>query len=658
MNPIISCNALAGIITPQTIKIEGQIKEKKVIVLIDLGSIQNFIHCKVAKELNCFLYLAPECQVMVANGGTINCSGKCHNIKLSMGEYVLTSPMLSIPMGGADVVLGVQWLQSLGTIAFNFQELFIKFSAKGKDVELRGIVGKPGKIINSNDMIMLLKKEQRGVIAQLCSLYVFTSESSISLDLQNVLDNHSKVFETPKGLPPICDHDHAIHLIPGSVPPNIRPYIYPYAQKSEIEHIIAKMLEVGIIQPSQSSFSSPVVLVHKKDGSWRMHPDYRELNKLTIKDKFPIPVIDELLDELHGSIYFTKLDLRSGYHQIKMKTKDIPKIAFRTHEGHMNFWSCLLALPMHLLHFKGATTIGGEQLYAKRSKCFFGVQEVEYLGHIVSHEGVKVDPSKIKAIKEWKIPTSIKHLRGYLGLTGYYRKFVKNYGRIAAPLTTLLKKDAFSWTLQATKAFEHLKEAMCQAPVLATPDFTKTFIVECDASGKGIGAVLMKDERPNAFESRPIKGKFLHKAIYEKEMLTILHALKKWQPNLMGRHFKVKTDHDSLKYFLEQRLSSEEQQKLVTKMLGYDFEIMYKKGKQNVVADALSRKDENVEALLCTISIIQPDWINETREDWKNDEEVWALIQKLQQDSSTSDTFRWKNDLLWYKYRLYLCKNS
>ena len=192
-------------------------------------------------------------------------------------------------------------------------------------------------------------------------------------------------------------------------------------------------------------------------------------------------------------------------------------------------------------------------------------------------------------------------------MTGYYRKFVKNYGRIAAPLTTLLKKDAFSWTPKATKAFEHLKEAMCQAPVLATPDFTKTFIVECDASGNGIGAVLMQDERPIAFESRPIKGKFLNKAIYEKEMLAILHALKKWRPYLMGRHFKVKTDHDSLKYFLEQRLSSEEQQKWVTKMLGYDFEIIYKKGKQNVVADALSRKDEDVEALLCAISIIQPD---------------------------------------------------
>ena len=129
-------------------------------MLIDSGSTHNFIHCRVAKELNCFLYPAPECQVMIANGGTINCSGKFHNVKLSMGEYVLSSPMLSIPMGGVDVVLGVQWLQSLGTIAFNFQELFMKFSVEGKEVELRGISGKPGKIISSNGMEKLLKKEQ------------------------------------------------------------------------------------------------------------------------------------------------------------------------------------------------------------------------------------------------------------------------------------------------------------------------------------------------------------------------------------------------------------------------------------------------------------------------------------------------------------------
>ena len=158
MSLTISCNALAGITTLQTLKIEGHIKKKKVIVLIDSGSTHNFIHCKVAKELNCFLYPAPECQVMVANGETINCFRKCHNIKFTIGEYVLNSPMLSIPMGGVDVVLGVQWLQSLGMVAFNFQEIFLNFFSEGKQVELQGIAGKLGKMISSNVMTKLLNK--------------------------------------------------------------------------------------------------------------------------------------------------------------------------------------------------------------------------------------------------------------------------------------------------------------------------------------------------------------------------------------------------------------------------------------------------------------------------------------------------------------------
>jgi hypothetical protein len=156
----------------------------------------------------------------------------------------------------------------------------------------------------------------------------------------------------------------------------------------------------------------------------------------------------------------------------------------------------------HVQHVdKVLQLIKEQQLYAKPSKCFFGVKEVEYLGHIVSHEGVKVDPNKIKAMMDWPIPKTLKNLRGFLGLTGYYHKFVRHYGRITTPLTTLTKKDAFSWTPEATKYFEQLKEVMCKAHVLTTPNFTKTFIVECDASGNGIGVVLMQEGRPLDFES-------------------------------------------------------------------------------------------------------------------------------------------------------------
>jgi len=168
-----------------------------------------------------------------------------------------------------------------------------------------------------------LNKEQLGVISQLCSLDVQKSYSSISLDLQRVLDNHSKVFYIPKGTLPIRDHDHVIHLILRNVPSSIRPYRYPYAQNSEIEWMVVEMLEVCLIKPIQSSFSSPIILVHKKDGSWCMWLDCRDLIKLTIKDKFLIIVINELLDELHGEIYFTKLDIHSRYHQIRMKIEDI-----------------------------------------------------------------------------------------------------------------------------------------------------------------------------------------------------------------------------------------------------------------------------------------------------------------------------------------------
>jgi hypothetical protein len=194
------------------------------------------------------------------------------------------------------------------------------------------------QVISSNGMTKLLKKGHQGVIAKLCSLDVQTSKPSIPQDLQRIIDKHSKVFEDiPKGIPPTRNHDHEIHLIPGSAPSNIRPYRYPYTQKSEIEHMVEEMLEVGIIRPSQSSYSGSMVMVFKKHSSWCMCPDYRELNKITIKGKFPITVIDELLDELHAAIYFTKLDLRSGYHQIRTKEEDIPKIAFRTHIGHYEF---------------------------------------------------------------------------------------------------------------------------------------------------------------------------------------------------------------------------------------------------------------------------------------------------------------------------------
>jgi hypothetical protein len=173
------------------------------------------------------------------------------------------------------------------------------------------------------------------------------------------------------------------------------------------------------------------------------------------------------------------------------------------------------------------------------------------LDHLVEKDGVRVDPKKIEAMQDWPHPKTLKSLRGFLGLTGYYRKFVKNYGKISTPLTALLKKNPFTWTLATSQAFQTLKMAMCTTLVLTLPNFTKTFVLECDASGKGIGVVLIQEGQPLAFTSKQLSKRNMGKSIYEKEMLAILHVVDLWRPYLLGQRFQIKTDHQSLKYFLE-----------------------------------------------------------------------------------------------------------
>ena len=345
---------------------------------------------------------------------------------------------------------------------------------------------------------------------------------------------YADLFEEPKTLPPQRALDHKIPLVTGATPPQVRPYRVPQHQKKEMEEQIKKLLDAHLIKHSQSPFAAPILLVKKKDGSMRLCTDYRKLNALTIKNKFPIPVIEDLLDELHGAKYFTKLDLRSGYHQIRMSPEDIPKAAFRTFLGHfeylvmpfglsnapstfqelMNtifapylrkfvpvFFDDILifsrSLKEHLEHIKLVMELLREnQLYAKMSKCVFEVQQVEYLGHVISEKGVATDPQKISAIAEWPTPKNITKLRSFLGLASYYRRFIKGYDVICRPLHDLLKKGNFSWQPEYSTAFQQLKHALTSALVSALPDFTQPFVLETDTCGKGIGAMLMQQGRP------------------------------------------------------------------------------------------------------------------------------------------------------------------
>lgn len=286
---------------------------------------------------------------------------------------------------------------------------------------------------------------------------------NLSAPLQSLLTQFSALFQPHHELPPARPTDHHIHLLPQSTPVNVRPYRYPHFQKQEIELQVDSMLQKGLIQPSTSPFSSPVLLVKKHDGLWQFCIDYRALNALTIKDQFPILTIDELLNELGDAQCFSKLDLLQGYHQIRMHSEDIPKMAFRTHHGHYEFkvmpfglcnapstfqaaMNALLrpflrkftavffddilvynaSLQDHLHHLECVfNSLSQAQYFLKRSKCLFGQRQLDYLGHVVSGEGVQLDPSKVQAILDWPQPSSPRDLRAFLGLTGFYWKFVK-----------------------------------------------------------------------------------------------------------------------------------------------------------------------------------------------------------------------------------------
>ncbi|CAA0836889.1 Uncharacterized mitochondrial protein AtMg00860, partial [Striga hermonthica] len=484
-------------------------------------------------------------------------------------------------------------------------------------------------------------------------------------EVRDLLEEFDQVLDEPKGLLPHREFDHRIPLVEEGRAVHVHPYRYAHFQKAEIERQVGEMLESGLIQHSTSPFSSPVLLAKKKDRTWRFCTDYCALNAATVKDRFPIPSVDDMLDELGGARYFSKLDLRAGYHQIRLAKEDVPKTAFRTHQGHyeylvmpfglcnapstfqfaMNsifkrylrkfvlvFFDDILVYSKtwadHLEHLRVVLGIlEANSFYIKPSKCSFAQEVVEYLGHFIFHDGVKVDPRKIEAMVGWPKPTSLMQLRGFLGLTGYYRKFVKDYGTIAKPITEMTKKGAFKWTEASEKAFEELKEAMTTTPVLAMPRFDVLFEIHSDASDIGIGAVLVQEGRPLAYLSKALGPACLGLSVYVKEMMAVVEAVRVWRSYLLGRHFRIVTDQQPLKHLLEQRIVTPEQQKFVSKLMGFNFEIVYRPGRKNTVADALSRR-EDVAELDAVTGPTWADWA-ELRKAQDEDAHFWNVIEKL-----------------------------
>nr|KYP31052.1 Retrovirus-related Pol polyprotein from transposon 17.6 [Cajanus cajan] len=590
----LSSHALTGSPSSQTLKFRGHIQGFSVVVLIDTGSSHNIIQPRIANFLQLPSVPTQPFKVMVGNGDHISCTHYCPNVPISFHQTSFPVPLYILPIEGADVVLGLAWLRLLGPIMADFSIPSITFTHQKKPITLTETEPSP---------------------------------TFFSSQLTNLLNYFDNVFQPPKGLPPVRPHDHHIPLLPNSTPVNIRPYHYPHSQKSIMTTLISNMLQEGIITPSTSPFSSPVILVKKKDGTWRFCVDYRALNAITVRDRFPIPTIDELLDELGAARVFSKIDLRSGYHQIRVIPSDTHKTTFRTFDGHYEF----LVMPFglsnapstfqsamndllrpflrkfvlvffddilvysesfsaHVTHLRSVLQLlHSNQFYAKLPKCVFGVTAVSYLGHVISRQGVHPDPEKIQAILDWPEPRSLTTLRGFLGLTGFYRRFICGYVAIATPLTDLLKATQFNWNTSAQQAFTQLKSRITSAPVLALPDFTSSFVVETDASATAIGAVLSQKGHPIAFFSKKLCPKMQSESVYVREMFAVTEAVKKWRQYLIGHHFQIITDQQSLKNLLSQAIHTPAQQKWATKLLGFDFDIIYRPGKHNLAADALSR---------------------------------------------------------------------
>jgi hypothetical protein len=458
----ISLSAITGISSSETMQIMLCIGSVQLRALLDSGSSHNFISEKAVAMVELPLQGRANLFTTVANGERVQCAGVFKNMAFCIAKDQFQTDLFVFPLGCYDIVLGTHWLASLGPILWDFGKLMMSFWHNDHQVIWYGL--------QSGACAMIQSEKDNDLLNRLLAEFAF-------------------VFQEPQGLPPQRTRDHQIHMLSGSAPVAVRPYRYTKAQKDELVRQCSTMQKQGLIRRSKSPYSSPVLLVRKPDGSWRFYVDYRALNDRTIKNKFPILVVEELLDELHGARFFTKLDLWSGYHQVRMHLADVEKTTFRTHDDLFEFSVMLFGLTNapatfqalmndvlrpflrhfvlvffddiliynnswaeHLVHLRTVLEVSREnQLFLKKSKCSFATTSITYLGHVVSASGVAMDTRKVQAVLDWPIPLSVRTLRGFLGLAGYYLKFIPNFGSIAAPLTQLLK-EGFSWSPDAEAA--------------------------------------------------------------------------------------------------------------------------------------------------------------------------------------------------------------
>eukprot|EP00253_Pinus_taeda_P007128 PITA_07128 len=369
-----------------------------------------------------------------------------------------------------------------------------------------------------------------------------------------LLHEFANVFTEPTGLPPARSVEHHIDLIPGASLPNAPSYRLAPREATEIECQIEELLTSGHIQPSSSPCASPAFIIPKKDTSeWRLVTDYRALNKATVKNRYPLPRIEDLLDHLHGACFFTKMDLTAGYHQVRMHASDTWKTAFKTKFGLFEW----LVMPFGLTNAPATFMRFINDIFrahlGQRKEILFWTNTVQYLGFIIDNKGVRPDPSRVQALAQWPAPSSAHDLKSFMGGINFYRNFVSHFSQLARPLHQLSHQAKFIWDAESEQHFAQIKSALCSAPVLRFPDMNQPFEIETDASQFAIGAVLKQGGHPVAYHSEALADAKLMYSTYDKEFYSLVQALKQWRHYILGKETILHTDHHPLIFINSQQ---------------------------------------------------------------------------------------------------------
>ncbi|GJT76334.1 putative reverse transcriptase domain-containing protein [Tanacetum coccineum] len=593
-------------------------------VLFDSGADRSFISISLASKLNIpSITIDTFYDIEMADGNLVSTNTVIKGCTLTLLNQPFEIDLMPIKLGSFDVVIGMDWLSKYHAKIL-CDEKVVHIPINGETLIIRGDRSK-----TRLNLISCIKTER--YISRGCQVFMIQvmEKKSDEKKLEDipVVKEFPDVFpEDLPGLPPVRQVEFQIDLIPGAAPVARTPYRLAPSEMQELSNQLQELTDRGFIRPSTSPWGAPVLFVKKKDGSFRMCIDYRELNKLTIKNRYPLPRIDDLFDQLQGSSVYSKIDLRSGYHQLRVREEDIPKTAFRTRYGHYEFQVmpfgltnapvvfmdlmnhvCKPYLDKFVIVFIDDILIYSrneeehanhlriilellrkEKLYAKFSKCDFWIHIVQFLGHLIDSQVIHVDPAKIEAVKNSTSPTTPTEVRQFLGLAGYYRRFIKGFSKIAKPLTKLTQKNkSYIWGEEQESAFQLLKQKLCEAPILALPEGNNNYVVYCDASLQGLGAILMQREKVIAYVSRQLKPHEENYTSHDLELGAVIFALKIWRHYLYGTKCTVFTDHKSLQHILHQELNMR-QRRWLEFLADYDCEICYYPGKANVVVDALS----------------------------------------------------------------------